>query len=81
MSLTISGAGSINGLTGPQGIPDVISDGIFIKNIANVSQDIELELTPNPPNTQSYNYGSFGPVSIDTGVTVTIGTDATWSIV
>ena len=78
MSLTISGSGSINGLTGPQGIPDVISDGIFVKNIANVSSDITLSLTSNSIN---YNYGSFGPVSIDNNVTVTIGTGATWSIV
>ena len=72
MPISIDGTGSVSGLS-DTGLPDVIADGIFIKNIQNVSSDETLSGT--------YNWGSFGPISIDTGVTVTIGTGATWSIV
>lgn len=72
MSLSLTGAGVISGIA-DAGLPDVIADGIFIKNIKNVSSDETLSGT--------YNWGSFGPISIDTGVTVTISTNATWSIV
>ena len=72
MPISIDGTGSISGLS-DTGLPDVIADGIFIKNIQNVSSDETLSGT--------YNWGSFGPISIDTGVTVTISTGATWSIV
>ena len=72
MPISIDGTGSVSGLS-DTGLPDVIADGIFIKNIKNVSSDETL--------SGSYNWGTFGPVSIDTGVTVTIGTGATWSIV
>ena len=72
MPLTLTGAGVVSGIA-DAGLPDVIADGIFIKNIKNVSNDETLSGT--------YNWGSFGPISIDTNVTVTIGTGATWSIV
>lgn len=72
MSLTISGAGVISNIA-DDGLPDVIADGIFIKNVKNVSSDETL--------SGSYNWGSFGPISIDTNVTVTIANEATWSIV
>tara|TARA_A100001201_G_C4066777_1_gene194400 strand:+ start:564 stop:782 length:219 start_codon:yes stop_codon:yes gene_type:complete len=72
MPISIDGTGSVSGLS-DTGLPDVIADGIFIKNIQNVSSDETLSGT--------YNWGSFGPISIDTGVTVTISTGATWSIV
>jgi len=72
MPLLIAGAGSVSGLH-DTGLPDVIADGIFIKNVKNVSSDETL--------SGSYNWGSFGPISIDTNVTVTISTGATWSIV
>ena len=72
MPLTLTGAGVVSGIA-DTGLPDVIADGIFIKNIKNVSSDETLSGT--------YNWGSFGPISIDNNVTVTIGTGATWSIV
>ena len=72
MPISIDGTGSVSGLS-DTGLPDVIADGIFIKNIKNVSSDETL--------SGSYNWGTFGPISIDTNVTVTIGTGATWSIV
>ena len=72
MPLLIAGAGSVSGLH-DTGLPDVIADGIFIKNVKNVSSDETL--------SGSYNWGSFGPISIDNNVTVTISTGATWSIV
>ena len=72
MPITINGGGSVSGLS-DTGLPDVIADGIFIRNVKNVSSDETLSGT--------YNWGSFGPISIDTDVTVTISTGATWSIV
>ena len=72
MSLTISGSGVISNIA-DDGLPDVIADGIFIKNVKNVSSDEILSGT--------YNWGSFGPISIDNNVTVTISNQATWSIV
>lgn len=72
MPISINGTGSVSGLS-DTGLPDVIADGIFIKNVQNVSSDETL--------SGSYNWGSFGPISIDTNVTVTISTGATWSIV
>lgn len=72
MPLTLTGAGVVSGIA-DAGLPDVIADGIFIKNIKNVSSNETLSGT--------YNWGSFGPISIDTNVTVTIATGATWSIV
>lgn len=74
MAITINGSGTLAGLTGPEGLTDVISDGIFIKNVATVTSNITLA-------GGTYNYGSFGPIDIQTGTTVTIGTGATWSIV
>ena len=72
MPISINGNGVVSGLN-DTGLPDVVADGIYIKNIKNVSSDETL--------SGSYNWGSFGPISIDTGVTVTISTGATWSIV
>ena len=74
MAITINGTGSVSGLSGPEGLTDVISDGIFIKNVATVASDITL-------GAGTYNYGSFGPIDISTGTTVTIASGATWSIV
>lgn len=72
MPISINGGGTVSGLS-DTGLPDVIADGIFIKNIKTVSSNETL--------SGSYNWGSFGPISINTGVTVTISTGATWSIV
>ena len=72
MAISIDGTGTISGIA-DAGLPDVVADGIFIKNIQTV--------TTNETLSGSYNWGSFGPISINTGVTVTIGTGATWSIV
>lgn len=72
MAISIDGTGTISGIA-DAGLPDVVADGIFIKNIQTV--------TSNETLSGSYNWGSFGPISINTGVTVTIGTGATWSIV
>lgn len=72
MSLTISGTGVISNIA-DGGLPDVIAEGIFIKNVKTVSSDETLDGT--------YNWGSFGPISIGNNVTVTISNQATWSIV
>ena len=72
MSISINGAGIVSGIA-DAGLPDVIADGIFIKNIKSVTSDETLSGT--------YNWGSFGPIDIANNVTVTIANNATWSIV
>ena len=52
MPLTLTGAGVVSGIA-DAGLPDVIADGIFIKNIKNVSSNETLSGT--------YNWGSFRP--------------------
>lgn len=72
MAITINGSGSISGIS-DTGLDDVINDGLFIKNLKTVSNDVTL--------SGSYNWGTFGPTAIDVGITVTIGVGGTWSIV
>lgn len=49
------------------------SDAVFIENGQNVTQDYSI-----PANT---NAGSFGPITIDSGVTVTVPATSNWTIV
>lgn len=49
------------------------SDQIFIENGQTVTTDYTI--------TASHNAGTFGPISIDSGVTVTIPSGSVWSIV
>ena len=49
------------------------SDSIFIENGQTV--------TTNYTITASYNAGTFGPISINSGVTVTVPTGSVWSII
>ena len=49
------------------------SDGIFYENGQNVTADYTI--------TNGQNAGSFGPITINSGVTVTIGTGETWTVV
>ena len=49
------------------------SDQVFIENGQTVTTDYTI--------STSYNAGTFGPVSIATGVTVTVPTGSVWSII
>jgi hypothetical protein len=49
------------------------SDAIFIENGQNV--------TTNYTITTNYNAGTFGPVTIDAGITVTVPSGSVWTIV
>jgi hypothetical protein len=49
------------------------TDQVFIQNGQTVTTDYTI--------TTSNNAGTFGPVSIDTGITVTVPTGSVWSIV
>ena len=49
------------------------SDQVFIENGQTVTTDYTI--------STSYNAGTFGPVSIDSGVTVTVPTGSVWSII
>jgi hypothetical protein len=49
------------------------SDAVFIENGQTVTTDYTI--------TTNYNAGTFGPVQINSGVTVTIPTGSTWTVV
>ena len=49
------------------------TDKIFWENGQTVTQNYTI--------TNNYNAGTFGPVTINNGVTVTVGTGETWTIV
>ncbi len=72
MPLVFNGTGSISGIS-DTGLDDVVNDGLFIKNLKTVTSSVTL--------SGSYNWGTFGPTSIANGITVTIGSGGTWSIV
>jgi hypothetical protein len=65
-----------NGPTGPTGSiypTGGAPDRIFYENQQTVTQNYTL--------TTNYNAGTFGPVTIDPGATVTVPSGSTWSIV
>ena len=49
------------------------SDQIFIENGQTVTTDYTI--------STSYNAGTFGPISIDTGITVTVPTGSVWTVI
>jgi len=49
------------------------SVGRFIANDPTIATDKTL--------TSTYNWGTFGPVTIDSGITITIASGATWTVV
>ena len=49
------------------------SDKVFWENAQAVTADYTI--------TNNYNAGSFGPITINIGVTVTVGSGETWTIV
>jgi hypothetical protein len=49
------------------------SDQVFIENGQTVTTDYTI--------STSYNAGTFGPVSINSGVTVTVPTGSVWSVI
>ena len=49
------------------------SDKVFWENGQTVTTDYTI--------TNNYNAGSFGPITINNGVTVTVGSGETWTIV
>ena len=49
------------------------SDKVFWENAQTVTADYTI--------TNNYNAGSFGPITINNGVTVTVGSGETWTIV
>jgi hypothetical protein len=49
------------------------TDRVFFENQQNVSSDYTI--------TTGYNAGTFGPITVNSGVTVTIPSDAIWTVV
>jgi hypothetical protein len=76
---TVPGPTGPTGSLGPTGPTGSIyptggsPDRIFYENQQTVTQNYTL--------TTSYNAGTFGPVTIDSGATVTVPSGSTWSIV
>lgn len=87
--LQVSGGGYISGnvgigTTNPQSKLDVngtisATDTItlttkpFFRNVPTIAADYTV--------TTSYNEMSIGPITINTGITVTVNTDATWTVI
>ena len=68
---SFSGSGAnLTGIAAAQGGG---SDKIFWENGTNVTQDYTI--------SNGYNAGSFGPIQINSGVTVTVGAGETWTVV
>lgn len=61
------------GGTGGGGATGAVGNQVFYENDMTVTGDYTLQ--------NGKNAGSFGPITIETGVTVTVPTGATWSIV
>ena len=67
---------------------EVIDDSRNANNLGFVQQDSALPFWLNKSNVtvsftipDGYNAVSFGPITIDDGVNVTIGTGETWTII
>lgn len=79
--LTLSGAPTASNHAATKAYADSLtgaatgggSDKIFMNNGQTITADYTIPT--------SYNAGTFGPVSINSGVTVTIPTGSTWSII
>ena len=69
-------SGNTGGLTwapAAAGATGASNDEIFWENGTNVTADYTI--------TNGKNAGSFGPITIDSGVTVTVGAGETWTVV
>ena len=69
-------SGNTGGLTwapAAAGATGASNDEIFWENGTNVTADYTI--------TNGKNAGSFGPITIDSGVTVTVGSGETWTVV
>jgi len=69
-------SGNTGGLTwapAAAGATGASNDEIFWENGTNVTADYTI--------TDGKNAGSFGPITIDSGVTVTVGAGETWTVV
>jgi hypothetical protein len=51
----------------------ISTDGVFIENAQAVTADYTI--------TNGKNAGSFGPITINSGITVTIGAGETWTVI
>jgi len=49
------------------------ANGVFWENQQTVTHDYTIQ--------NNYNAGSFGPITINSGVTVTVGSGENWTIV
>jgi len=70
--LDIAGKFAING------DPQILDTyGVIKQSRANISEDITV---PAQHRGVNFNSMSIGPITIDSGFTVTVDTDATWAI-
>ena len=48
-------------------------NGVFWENQQNVTHDYTIQ--------NNYNAGSFGPITINSGITVTVGAGESWTVI
>ena len=72
-ALVSDGSGTLSWASAGAGATGGGTDNIFWENDQTVTQSYTI--------TNGQNAGSFGPITIQSGVTVTVGTDETWTVV
>ena len=72
-ALVSDASGTLSWAAAGAGAQGAGSDNIFWENDQTVTQSYTI--------TNGQNAGSFGPITIQSGVTVTIGADETWTVV
>ena len=72
-ALVSDASGTLSWAAAGAGAQGAGSDNIFWENDQTVTQSYTI--------TNGQNAGSFGPITIQSGVTVTVGADETWTVV
>lgn len=72
-ALVSDGSGTLRWAAAGAGAQGGGSDNIFWENDQTVTQDYTI--------SNAHNAGSFGPIAIQSGVTVTVGAGETWTVV
>ena len=72
-ALVSDGSGTLSWAAASGGAVGGGTDNIFWENDQTVTQDYTI--------SNAHNAGSFGPIEIQSGVTVTVGAGETWTVV
>ena len=83
MAITINGSGTVTGITAG-GLPDGSAASwvaIETGNSAVVGWENQVTVAENYTITTNYNMMSAGPITIDSGYSVTVPSGSVWTIV